>query len=99
MELATTRIAALSSRADFILEQNHDLFFKLRLAVTFYQSRLRIKYWLPLPGFDGNTSDEQLLLGNLVEGNDCLKLIDTEIGLSDLADGPENAMTKSGHDK
>lgn len=78
MTFATAQIEALSSRADHVLEDNHARLFALGLAATFHQARLRIKYWLPLTGFDDSTaSDQQMLLEELSKGFECLQPFDS----------------------
>lgn len=41
--------AALSRKADELLERHHQKFFALGLYPSFNQSTLATKYWLPLP--------------------------------------------------
>lgn len=45
-------LAALSHRADRLLERYHHVLFHLGLDVTFNRATLATKYWLPLPESD-----------------------------------------------
>lgn len=50
-----TDLAALSDRADKLLETYHQELFALDLDVSFNRATLATKYWLPLPESDETT--------------------------------------------
>lgn len=91
-------IAQIAKRADGILERDHALLFKLKLAVTFHQHRLRTKYWLPLPD-SGCGDDEQLLLKLLSNALECLERIDAEVGSRNSNSDLEKVPTPLEHHK
>lgn len=51
-----TYLAALSSRADELLETHHQKLFSLGLDVNFNRATLATKYWSPLPICDEPTA-------------------------------------------
>ena len=52
MSALATYLAALSDRADRLLETHHQELFDLGLDVSFNRATLATKYWLPLPESD-----------------------------------------------
>lgn len=52
MSALATYLAALSNRADRLLETHHQELFGLGLDVSFNRATLATKYWLPLPESD-----------------------------------------------
>jgi hypothetical protein len=57
MSSLTTSLAALSKKADKLLEIHHQELFALGLDVSFNRATLATKYWLPLPG--SNETEDQ----------------------------------------